>query len=284
MTLQIWQIYFKPEQRSALDNAFAAFDNSGVAAETLEFNVFQRLFLGEAAGFDRWGALSWRFHEKTGLSGDQLIQRVQADPAVDVFYMNPSPKDEALYESPWVQGEISHPGLLEIAKAVLQILGYPLNAVYRLTHSTEYSLCNYFVGSTQFWQAYVPFVERILDQAERELPESLRVKLHSSDADWRGLHHQSSYVPFLVERLFSVFMQEEGRHLRGQQVKLPTRETKLSPALLELREMKDVAIRTQSSRILERWRKERDAYVLAHHTPAWCERFLPVLRGLPGVF
>jgi hypothetical protein len=57
LTLQIWQIYFKPEQHSALDNAFAAFDNNGVAAETLEFNVFQRLFRGEAAGCDRWGGL-----------------------------------------------------------------------------------------------------------------------------------------------------------------------------------------------------------------------------------
>jgi len=167
---------------------------------------------------------------------------------------------------------------------VLQILGYPLKTVYRLMLSMEYSLCNYFVGSPQFWQAYIPFVERVLDQAEPELPESLRVKLYSSDADWRGLHHQSTYVPFLVKRLFSVFMQEDGRHLRGQQVKLPMREIKLSSALLELREMKDVAIRTRSGRILERWRKEHDAYVLTHRTPDWCERFLPVFRGVRSVF
>lgn len=281
----IWQIYFKDEQAINLDPSFEPFNNAGVQASTLEFDVFQRLWrTNKVAELHRWGALSWKFFQKTGLTGQELLEQINAHPDVDVFYMNPYPKDEGLFESSWVQGEVSHPGLLRLAQAILRSIGIAENDVFKLMPSKTYSVCNYFIGNDRFWSAYIPFVEMTLEAAQTQLPEDALSALHSKNADWRGLHNGATYVPFVVERLFGVFMQHQGRKLKGRQVVLTSRQARLSAALLDLGEMKDMAIRTQSARIVGLWRKARNDYALANYHPGWCERFLPFLNNAPTVF
>lgn len=59
--------------------------------------MFQRLYGGASfEGADYFGALSWRFTEKTGLTGQALIEVVRSNPEVDLFYMNPFPHNEAI--------------------------------------------------------------------------------------------------------------------------------------------------------------------------------------------
>lgn len=282
----ICQIFYKDAQRPLLDGAFKPLDNRGYDDEALEFAVFQRLY-GDGAfeGADYFGALSWRFLEKTGLTGQDLIEAVRSNHDVDLFYMNPFPHNEAIHQTLWLQGETAHPEFLEIAQAFLEAAGFEWAELYRFAHSSGFSVCNYFVGRAAFWRAYIPFVEGCLARAEADMPGALRQKLHSADGDWKGIHKGSTYVPFIVERLLPLFLRSDvGRVLRSRQVPLPAKEAKLNDDLRDLREMKDVAVLARSDRILDLWREKREAYCRIYFSKEWCDRHMRLLNDVPVVW
>jgi hypothetical protein len=106
------------------------------------------------------------------------------------------------------------------------------------------------------------------------MPPALRLKMHSEDADWRKLHHASTYVPFIVERLFTVFLHSYSRHLKVQKIPCPLGESNMSDDLRELRNMKDVAVLSRSNKILAMWQKDRSDYFRKTSGAWWCERYL----------
>lgn len=284
--MNIFQIFYKNEQKSFLDAAFKPLDNRGFDDNALEFAVFQRLF-GDWIfdDDDYFGALSWRFKEKTELTGEQLMRAVRSEPNVDLFYMNPFPHNEAIHQSMWLQGETAHPEFLEIAQAFLEAADFEEAELYRFVHSSEFSVCNYFVGRAAFWRAYIPFIEGCLARAEDNMPSQLLQKLHSTNGDWKGIHKGSTYVPFIVERLLPLFLSSKsGRGLRARQVLLPAKEAKLNDYLRELREMKDVAFLARSDRILDLWREKREAYCRIYFSQEWCDRNLKMLNDAPVVW
>lgn len=279
---QIWQILFNQDQRARLDTAFTPLDNSQYPAETQEFAVFQRLVgSGATAQFPVWGALSWRFGEKTGMSGHNLLSVVQQSPDVDVFYMNPFPHIEALFVSPWWHGEVAHPEFLDVSSAFLEAAGLDGSDLHRLTAARDFSMCNYFVGGPRFWQSYLPFVEQALQRADLNMPPDLRAKMHSVDADWRKLHHASTYIPFILERLFTVFLHTQGRHLKVQKIPSPLGEANMNEALRDLRNMKDVAVLTRSTKVLDMWQEKRATYFRQTSNAAWCDRYLEPMLAAP---
>lgn len=281
-SLQIWQIFFQNEQIQRLDSAFVPLDNRHSTSETHEFAVFQQLLnSGTVAQCGAWGALSWRFHEKTGMRGQTLLDIVRQSPEVDVFYMNPFPHIEGLFASPWWQGEVAHPEFLDIAEAFFVAAGLNGGDLRRLTPSSQFSMCNYFVGRPKFWERYVPFVEEALALAETNMATDLLKKMHSEDADRNKIHHASSYVPFIVERLFTVFLRTQGPNLRFKKIPSPMGEIQMTAALAELREMKDMAVLTRSHHILKMWQTKRAAYFQKTHNIYWCERYLERLLTSP---
>jgi hypothetical protein len=278
--VKVWQIYFREDQLPALDPAFTPINNTGANSPTLEFDVFQRLWRSNlTTPCANWAAVSWKFGKKTGLTGEELYQLLHGLGDTDLVYMNPFPKDEGLFESSWLQGEVSHPGLLSLARPILGLMQSNLHAIDELQLSSSYSTCNYFFGNARFWSSYIPFVEGVIKVAEEGLAPEQRSLLWSSDADWRGLHNGASFAPFFVERLLPIFLRSEGKGLRARQLKLPKPEAQLSRALIELREMKDIAILSGSGRLFERWKRARRDYALANFSPAWCARFLPALEA-----
>lgn len=284
--MSICQVFYKDVQRLLLDTAFTPLDNSRHKDETLEFAVFQRLY-GKASldSAKYYGALSWRFAEKTGLTGQALIQIVRSNPDVDLFYMNPFPHNEAIHHSLWLQGETVHPGFLELSTAFFKAAGLEPADIYRLIPSSVFSVCNFFVARPSFWKAYIFFVERCLNKAEAGMPVDLCKRMHSAEGDWNGIHKGATYVPFIIERLLPVFLKSpEGRTLRTYKIPLPAKEAKLNDDLRELREMKDVAVLARSDRILDLWREKREAYCHIYFSKEWCERHMGLLNDAPVVW
>lgn len=272
---RIFQIYYEDWHRDLLDPAFQPFDNIGTPTELMEFDIFERLARSKAIeGATYWGALSWRFTEKTGLTGADLIKVMEEHPDVDVFFCNPHVHNEALYHNMWVQGETSHPRFLEMAKAFFEATGLPVSELELVMPAGSYSAANYFVGKPAFWQAYLPFVRRIVTLAEQKLSPEYRKLLHSSAADDRGLHGGSTYLPFIVERLFPIFLRAAAGKLKGLRVSLPQREQELNIHLKLLRDMKDVSIRTKSPWLGACWVNYRALYMSQHNGREWCQKYL----------
>jgi hypothetical protein len=272
---RIFQIYFEPWHLELLDPAFEPLNNCGVKSEFFEFDVFERVFSSEEAKATKlWGTLSWRFTEKTGMSGSELISEISAHPGYDIYYCNPYPHNESLFHNMWLQGETVHPRFLEIATAVFEASGLPPEHLYSVQKSETYSAANYFVATDAFWKAYIPFVKRIMGLAETKMSKPMRQLLHSSEADHRNMHSGASYVSFIIERLFPIFMKTAGRKLRGYKVPLPKREEEINIHLRLLREMKDMAHQTNSVWLAACWANYRNLYFSQTNGADWCSTYL----------
>lgn len=273
--IRVFQIYYESWQKELLDPAFAALDNAKASSELLEFDVFRRLASSDyVKGAKLWGALSWRFAEKTGMSGQDLLKVILANPGFDVYFCNPVPENEALYHNLWVQGETSHPQFLSLSQAVFQAADLPSSELIGIESDAFSSAANYFVGTPKFWTAYLAWVQQVLTQANKKLPPQVRDLLHSSLADDRGLHGGATYVPFIVERLFPLFMKLHSQSLKGFKVGLPERDRELNVHLKLLREMKEMAHKTKSAWLAACWVNYRNLYLTQLKGKTWCQEHL----------
>ena len=273
--LRIFQIHYESWQRELLDPNFIALDNAKSTSELLEFDVFLRLFKSDYVKDARlWGALSWRFAEKTGMSGRDLIKTIQDNPGYDVYFCNPIPENEALYHNMWLQGEISHPQFLGLLQAIFKVTGLPLDALVGIESIEKCSVANYFVGTPVFWQTYLTWVQSFLNLANKNLPPDIRDLMHSSVADDRGLHGGATYVPFIVERLFPLFMKIHAEKLKGFKIALPERERDLNVHVRLLREMKEMSHRTKSAWLAACWVNYRNLYLMQIKGKDWCQNNL----------
>lgn len=276
--IRIFQIYFEPWQRELLDPAFYPLDNSRGNSELMEFAVFEQLQKNAATqGAALWGALSWRFGEKTGMQGADWVKQIVDHPGHDVYFCNPHVHNEAIFHNMWLQGETSHPNFIEITKAFFRAAGLDDKEIISLHPSSSYSAANYFVATPKFWERFIPFVRKTLVTADKKLNPQIRDVLHSKVADDKGLHAGATYVPFIVERLFGYFMRTEGKDLKAFKIALPERERELNVHLKLLREMKDVAHRTQSAWLAACWVNYRNLYLSQTNNKAWCEKYLRLI-------
>lgn len=273
--LRIFQVYYEGWQRDLLDPNFSGLDNSKSDSETKEFAVYEQLLASDyVKDAQLWGALSWRFAEMTGMSGGDLIKSIQSHPGNDVYFCNPYPQNEALFHNGWQQGETAHPQFLAMAKAVFEVTGLPVEELTSISSSDLFSSTHFMVATPQFWQEYLPWVKNVLSMANKKLPPKVRDLMHSKLADERNLHNGATYVPFIVERLFPVFMKTEGKSLKPYKIPLPERERELNVHLKLLREMKDVAYRTKSAWLGVCWANYRNLYFAQVNGKEWCDKYL----------
>lgn len=280
----IWQIHYEASQREKLDPAFMPLDNAGDSDLLREFVVFERLAHDDLAQrATLWGALSWRFGDKTGLSGSALRAAIAAQPGMDLYYCNPYPENEALYANGWHQGLPPHPGFLKLCTAVFQAAGLDQRELHAIQPSQAFSTCNYFVGSPAFWNAYLPWIRGVVERARAGVPAATLQLLDSSLSDPKRRHANSSYWPFIIERLLPQFLcTAQAQGLKVHKLKLPVPESRMNAHLLRLREMKDVAHRTRSPWMLSCWLNYRNLYLLQTAGARWCEQFLGQLPTPPN--
>jgi hypothetical protein len=273
----IHQIFFDGKQRPHLESPFTPFDNGGSRDPLLEFGVFEKLYAGLGKNPPPlWGAVSWRFREKTGLTGSDFLQAIAERPGCDLYLCSPNPELEAIYSNLWMQGAPSHPRLLEVAAAFLQVNGIGEDCLYEIQPSVVFSNANYFVGGPGFWDQYVPFVRRLIDTARKSLPRPMLKLINSSEGDPRKLHAEATYWPFIIERLLPVFLKQHGQGLRVARIP-PINESRLNSHLRRLREMKDVAHHTKSKWLASCWLHYRNTYVMNIASRDWCQTNLPLI-------
>ena len=276
--IAVYQIHFEPGQQKHLDPAFIPLDNAGHNDLLREFAVFERLARDEGvATLPLWGAMSWRFGEKTGISGADFIGNIEANPGFDLYFCNPNPQGEALFGNLWQQGMTTHPAFREVVKAFLEANGRSSSLMDLVEPSALFSSCNYFVGNQKFWTAYIPFVRQMVGQARASLSAPMLKIMDSGISDPKQIHRGASYWPFIVERLLPEFLRATGGTIRAHKVPLPTLDAKLNAHQKRLREMKDVAHRTRSTWLYSCWLNYRNLYLLQTAGRDWCANYLKLV-------
>lgn len=273
--LRIFQYYQENWQKELLDPNFVALSGIKNNSEFQEFAVFEKLAKSEyVQGAKLWGALSWRFAETTGMAGADLIKYITAHPGADVYFCNPFPHNEALFQNGWLQGETAHANFLALSQAVFQVTGLPVDELTSITSSDHYASCNYFIASPKFWNVYLAWVANVIAQANKKLPAKVRDLMHSAPPGNSGAHPGATYVTFMIERLFPVFMKTAGKSFQGHKIPLPERNRELNVHLKLLREMKDVAHKTKSAWLAACWINYRNLYCTQASGKTWCNKYL----------
>ena len=273
--LRIFQIYYEPEQHQFLDPAFEPYDNTGDFSPLLEFNVFRKLANSDLVkGADLWGAVSWKFLQKTGLAGADLRAVIDSHPGHDVYYCNPYPECEALYHNFWLQGETSHPNFLVLCQEFFEVAGLSFDTTKTLVPSDLFAASNYFIASPKFWLAYMKFVDDAIAKAERGLSKTAKAMIYSSAADRIGVHAGASYLPFIVERLFCVFLADNQKSFSSYKYSLPGKEESLNVHLKLLRQMKDLSVKNKSLWMATCWVNYRNLYMSNSYGADWCRKYL----------
>lgn len=272
--IRVFQMYSESWQRELLDSAFYALDVSRVDPHTLELSVWAQLQANPATkGAQLWGAVSWRFAERTGMNGADWVRQIEAQPGSDVYFSSADIQQEAVFHNPWLQAETLFPRFLELARAFFEASGLPLEQLSVISPSPVAATGGMLVGTPEFWEAYIPWLRKLLVTADKRMPPALRDVLHAPIVGAeQGM--QDSYLPAIIDRLLPVFLRTDGQRFKAARVALPERDRELNVHQKLLREMKDVAHRTQSAWLAACWVNYRNLYLGQTQSKPWVQKYL----------
>jgi len=213
MNVTVYQIYYDIAQLSFLDKSFIPYDNtSNLNREWAEYHIFEKEYAEMThQKQDYTGFFSWKYLQKSRIPGNRFLEFIQKNPAFDVYFLNPFPMEEYLFENVWMQGELFHKGILDFSQRILERMGYSVDLRQWKQDRMSFAFCNYWVGNQKFWDQYMAFTGKFAQMLRTGLSDSEKKFLHSI----ASRQNHFSYVAFIMERLFSTFVYLEKANLRA---------------------------------------------------------------------
>lgn len=208
--LRIHQIWYRDEQWPHLDPEMYYWDNrANLRPEWCEYWVMRQAALQFEENFsDLTGFFSWKYKEKLGVDYGQISGFIAANPGMDCYILSPAVFQVAAYVNVWQQGEIWHPGITDSAQSLLNRLGFEVNIDLMVDHHLTTAYSNYWVGSRRFWREYLSFMDKVFNEIESQktLVDSPFWDVVFGSAGGDGHVQALPVIPYVVERLFSVFV------------------------------------------------------------------------------
>lgn len=208
---QIYQIAYDAESLAKLPaSGFKLLDNmSNERPDWFEYWPIRRFLLNTELSDEVWyGFFSPRFQEKTGLNASgvfQVIENLDArNGEFDVVLFSPQPDMGAFFINVFEQGEMFHPGLMDISRNVLDYLGIRAPIETMVMDSRQIVFSNYFVAKAAFWRRWFGVTEAIFKLAESEV-HPLSSALNTGTSYREG----SQQKVFLIERITSLLLSME---------------------------------------------------------------------------
>lgn len=264
--IKIFQIYFKPELAQHCDPAFTPLSNvENPHPELREWDVWNRYHESILEqNLDYWGFVSWKFKEKTNLTGQQVFEWINDNPGHDVYLLNPCIINEAVFLNSWEQGDLYHPNISAIGQKFINKLGYQeqdIRAVILDRNRTVFA--NYVVGNRDFWVRFMDFSRKLFSVAETD-----PVFKEEVFGLGRSNYAHDNTLPnftFLIERLIPTFLELENFNSIGfnYNAKALTHD-KYHPYLADLRVLSDLKVlvnRHNSDEIYEIWNYLRQKFL-----------------------
>lgn len=210
MRVHIYQNYFLPSQKALLDPAFIPHDNTdNLNPQYREYPLIRKLYDSQPKDSDYyWGLVSWKFREKSdGVTGQQFIDWMLANPGYDVYYIFPRAENVARFRNPFVESEPHTPGMTKfintLIRDVLQLDMRPIEHINFPVHNFSYS--SHYVGNSTFWDGWISFADRLISSV-REHPELndfmfvQNIEHHEVGKKVRLINYS-----FVMERLVNLF-------------------------------------------------------------------------------
>lgn len=229
--IKLYQIFYSEETRRLLDPVFIPLDNlDNPRPDWAEYWPIRNLFLSTPFSDDDYvGIFSPRFSEKTGVSGQFVLDAVQSGTA-DIYSFSPSFDQSTTHLSPFEQGERKHPGLISATAELLSVLGIALDPKRLICDHSTTIFANYFVARYSIWKAWLEIAERIFDICESDVLE-ISKRLNEATRH-RGVDYYPMKI-FIMKRLITILFEKNGRRARFclDISKVPTARSKAAALL-----------------------------------------------------
>jgi hypothetical protein len=260
---KIFQIYFKPELKSQCDPLFTPLDNtSNPRPELREWDVWNReheTILEQ--NLDLWGFVSWKFKEKTGLAGHQVLKFITDHPNFDVYLFNPCILNEAVFANSWEQGDLHHPNISDIGNTFLEKIGHgKVDVKSMMLDRNKTVFANYIVGSRAFWIKFMEFTRKLFSEADKD-PEFKHQVFGTGLSNYA---HDASLpnFTFLIERLIPTYLELEDINSKAYTYTHDTVLAKYRPIFDEIQALsglKELINRYDSDELYDVWNYYRHA-------------------------
>jgi hypothetical protein len=263
--IKIFQIYFKPELIVHCDSHFVPLDNTtNPNPELREWDVWNREYDKLIdSDLEYWGFVSWKFKEKTNLTGQQVFDFINAYPEQDVYLLNPCIVNEACFANSWEQGDIHHPNISDIGNKFLQKIGYgDIDVKSMLLDRNTTVFANYVIGSRKFWTKFMEFSRKLFSEADKDpvFKEEVFGAGRSNYAHDKSLPN----FTFLIERLIPTFIELEQMSAVGFKHSPDTLAIKYQPYaddIMSLSDLKVAVNRYNSDELYDIWNFYRHKFL-----------------------
>ena len=265
MNYKIFQICFEDKQIPLVDPLLTPFDNtSNEKPELREFHSFNRIIdEGFADDLDAWGVFGPRWQSKMRYEANVIKDAIDENTGFDVYVFNHARVQNALTANVWEQGEYFHLGIKQVVRSALINGGYDTNALDAvMTDSTCY--CSYFVATKEFWLDYIAFVKDIKARLESLTGED--AEIYHGSANY-SRDPSLNMFPFIVERLFSTFLQLRDYKVYSQPYDYDVYRSQIndfSKVLNSLYGIKRMIVERQSQELFEHWNLLRLYFAKTH--------------------
>jgi hypothetical protein len=207
MGISIYQSYLGEEQQKFISPIALGYDaDQNIKNNQREYELFKKIYQSRKNNPDPWGLVSWKFEHKTLIKFEEFhrLAELELQKGYDCVFINPMIGNEAIFPDVWSQGIYTHKNMNVLVnflkkEAVPNILDGMLK--------NSFAFNNFFVGSPKFWDHYFRFVDEILELFEDQVKQkTITGLIYSHSANYqRDL--SVTFRPFLIERLFSSFIQ-----------------------------------------------------------------------------
>lgn len=204
LKIEIYESIYKKGQRTSCPELIA-FKSENEYPDWREFQIYLEMYRQKTwLENDFTGLFSPKFELKTHITVSDFIGFVENNADVDICYINPFPQIAYWSYNIWMQGEYSHPGLLEIAQMLLDVVKIEWKLCDVPRHDKKIlSYSNFWVGSKRFWERYVgeilyPIGKFLFENPDHPVSKQVLAPTQHTEP--------TPYLPFIVERLFSTFL------------------------------------------------------------------------------
>ena len=219
--VKIYQIYYLNEQVSRLDPAFTPYDNCNPPYDKDTSNRLREWPIIRTHGLERakndnadiWGFVSYKWDEKTLISGQKFIDFIKTNPDNDVWFMEPNYKPFNPFMNSWIQGDLFHPGISNIVNSFLQFDSTKIDV-----RKIPMPICyyNFFAGTAKFWNRYFQVMDNLIKICEND-PELKKIVFETGAG--HGNDPTVPYFIFIVERMFPTIISLMGLDSAGLKYK-----------------------------------------------------------------
>jgi hypothetical protein len=208
-SFKIFQIFYNEPTKLLLDPGLLPLDNTAnERPDWYEFWVIRNFLRNNTLDENSWyGFLSPKFNKKTGIASKDIfafleIVKDQSDVALISY-----PWDQiAYFKNPFIQGDVWHPGIMDLSQKVFEHLGYKIDLTELVSHTVNFTFSNFIIAKPAYWREWLVMADRFYELVENQTSE-LAASLRSL-TNYKNIASEAPMKTFIQERMPAIILAE----------------------------------------------------------------------------